>query len=163
MWEDPKMLTFQKQGWFLIWGEKTVFRTSHVSGSKTKKRIYQKGGFAEGFQGLCAKTLRLMEVMASICQVPVGSSGGDKRQTGLMADGQWQVGGHQRTGFSSLFSLTLQPGTSFPVPGPQFPLPKTRRLIGWLLSPLGALKICDSNEFMFLKLWFYHLHKNFNF
>lgn len=117
------MLTFQKLGWFLIWGEKTVFRTSHafLRSSKTKKRIYQKGGFAKG-----AQALRLMEEIAGICQVPAGSSGGD-RQMGLMADGQWQVRGHQRTGFSSLFSLTLQPGKSFPVPGPQFPLPKRRK------------------------------------
>lgn len=128
MWEEPKMLTFQKQGWFLIWGEKTVFRTSRgfLRSSKTKKRIYQKGGFAEGFQGLCAKALRLMEVIAGICQVPAGRLGGDRRQMGLMADGQWQVRGHQRTGFSSLFSLTLHPVKSFPTPGLQFPLLKNK-------------------------------------
>lgn len=121
------MLTFQKLGWFLIWGEKTVFRTSHafLRSSKTKKRIYQKGGFAKGFQGLCAQALRLMEVIAGICQVPAGSSGGD-RQMGLMADGQWQVRGHQRTGFSSLFSLTLQPGNPSLSLG-LLPLPKTRK------------------------------------
>lgn len=40
-----------------------------------------------GFQGLRAKALRLMEVIASACQVPMGSSGGDRRQWGL-----WQMG-----------------------------------------------------------------------
>lgn len=59
------METFQKQDWFLIWGQTAVFRNgcASLSSSKTKKRMYQKGGFASSLQSLGAKVLGLMEVV----------------------------------------------------------------------------------------------------